>query len=409
VNDAELDDRIHDLLRAIGDIAPPAPPFPATIGDARPAPADYVAFRAPRPAMKTRTKAVLAAAVALVVVAVGVLAWSRGIEGSAPPAEPPSVVTGEGVEVVHQVWSYTQNAYLNCPDGETDNGGFSSFEFETWTDVDGTRIRQDVVYPDGSERSILLLNATSFPPNAPLFSGTPHGQVVGCKGVLNFLTEPATLGLETFGSPFGSQGAPPASLVSGPQSDSTGRPAELWSYRSTGGRIESIGSLDQTMEYYLAPDTRALLERSLTQTIGDYGTVVQRYTLVSYENITVEGSIFDDAAFAAGASTSGTVPASVFQEEGTCARGGSASVCVIRRDGGLSVKAAGLEPDSDVELTLNVGGNRISRRVTAGPAGIIDTQPLLEAIDPPRAIVIVGVSGTAADQYPLNNSISLYP
>jgi hypothetical protein len=426
VNDTDLDDKIRHFLAIVVESAPASPPFPLqpSLGAVRTTP-NYVVHDEQRARPRRRHRWLLVATAAVLLIAVGVMVWNHGSEDSLQPVGP--TVTGENIDVDHETWVYTQTSDLTCPDGTVSSGEFSTATFEVWTDEEGGRVRHDVMYPDGSSRSILQAGIGPSA-GAPVWSGEARAQVVGCRGVANFLDEPGLVYLENFNAPIGPEGDPTAGppadqlqRVEDAGTDSSGRPAEVWRFRG-GGFIESIGPVHSEVDYFLQPGTGVLLERRFTEEIDGYGSYVQQFTRVGGEETVVDDGIFDPARFT-DAGSSDTVPAAEFQEEGTCARGGSASICVVRDGQKIQVKGAGLAPGSSVVVRLRFDDPgltpgpmeistaripvRVLEAVDVGNDGTVDA--VVGETNPDTTYVIAGITADAADGYPLNSSIGLRP
>ncbi len=274
---SELDERLRQLVRKIGEAAPPPPPIrdvPTRTGGR--------AWRGP-----------LVAAASFAVVLLGFGAFRLFLW----PGSDSTPASSEEVSVRRQVIELTLVADLSCEQGS--GAGTSSVRLETWADFAEGRFRQVATFPDGSVRDRIALGDLNYP--LQTYGRGDSKLVVPVCGE-DFLSYDPTSGPDMvfFNPPVASPNTlgyeELASIVPGDHTDSQGRPAALYRQVIEGGSALSgdgtEAALYQVTDWYVDEVTGDVLERTFSQTIAGRYDVKQSMVVVSDDQITVDEAMF---------------------------------------------------------------------------------------------------------------------
>ncbi|MEE9206387.1 MAG: hypothetical protein V3U50_05330 [Acidimicrobiia bacterium] len=262
----DFDDRLRQLVRTIGEAAPPPPQVPDL-----PPPARRVSWRGPLIALA-------AFAMAIVVFGVARLLFSPGSETSGD--------TGL-VTVRQQVVEITLVAELSCD--QPVGAGTSTLRIETWADFGGGRFRQLATYSDGSVRDRIALGDLNYPTET--YAKGQSGLVVPACGD-DLLAGDPTSGPNVmfFNPPTESPNAPGyrqlGTIVPGEHADSTGRPALLYSQVIDGSGVAGDGTefqIHQVTDWYVDEATGDVLEKTFEQTAAGRYEVLQTIVVTADE------------------------------------------------------------------------------------------------------------------------------
>ena len=281
----DLDQKIRTVIRAIGDSSPSAPVLRDPGGSTRPR-------RVMRPGM--------AALIGFIVVS-GFFVGFALLRGNNP-----SVETGQ-IEVLHQVLTYRLEVDLPCEGGAAQqSGGFNEMTIESWADLEGSRFRQQTIYPDGSTRDVVALGHPSSPRES-WSRGEPRGNRVECVGEVStgLLGYDPTdgIGVMMFNGPVrspGEQGYLELGIKqTGHQVDSLGRATDLYVEEVTGfiGDGESV-RIRQTISWYVDSPTGDVVEVVFRTLIDGLADVASITTLASHDTVGVPDDHFDTNGYA---------------------------------------------------------------------------------------------------------------
>lgn len=279
----DLDDRLRELVRTIGE----ASPEPPSLREAPQRPAPSFVVSGPVVAI------VSFAAVVAVFVGLRVLLGGGG-------AEDPTA-TGVSVTVRHQVVEFGLEAQLQC--GDPTGAGTSTMSLETWADFSGAQYRQRATYGDGSNRDRILVGDLNYPTRT---YGRGNPQLLSPACGADLLGGDPTDGTNFvfLNAPFDPLGTPGYEdlgvIVAGTHTDSLGRPSVLYREVIDGTGTFTNGTeyaIHQVREWYVDPDSGDVLERVSTQQGDGQYDVRQTITVVSDESIDVDAGVFDPAGF----------------------------------------------------------------------------------------------------------------
>lgn len=274
---SELDERLRQLVRKIGEAAPPPP----RIRD--------VPTRTGRRAWGGPLVAAASFAVVLLGFGAARLFFSPGFDSTG--------ATADEVSVRHQVIELTLVADLSCE--QRSGAGTSAVRLETWADFTQARFRQVATYPDGSVRDRIALGDLNYPLRT---YGRGDSKLVLPVCGEDILSNDPTSGPDMvfFNPPVASPNTPGyeelGSIVPGDHTDGQGRPAALYRQVVGGGfalfEDGTEAPIYQVTDWYVDEATGEVLETTFSQTIDGRYDVNQTMVVVSDETITIDGAMF---------------------------------------------------------------------------------------------------------------------
>jgi hypothetical protein len=307
MSDRELDARISALVRDVAVSSPPPPPYPLSI-DAGPhagTSVDYVSADPHRRARPIGRRVMVGALAAFILIA-GVVAVLRS------RTDDLAVTSTSMVEARHQVIDYQQSAEPACP-AASRSGEFDSMTFETLRDPDTATWRQDVRYPDGSNRTTIVEGNPSLTNKVYAVPGLEgvRGAQYQCDGLGIMLAEPGQTDIFFLDLPPDVPTSPEPTVgdyfvdpdrfgvqIAGDHEDSTGRPAQLWQNTITGFYDDNEASpLTQTTSWYIDPTNQTVLEKRFLNESPAAGRYQWTANLVTNDQVTVDLSTFSTTGY----------------------------------------------------------------------------------------------------------------
>lgn len=275
-------------------------------GAAAPIPPSLDEVRArPCPAPQ-RGRAVPIVAAALVVAgAIGTIAALSRDNGSVTDRG------GHAVMVQHSRYEVVWEAELECDTPIEDTAGVRSVVIDTWSDRTGRQWRQQMTYPNGETRDVILRGSAAYPtqqfergelPDSALGCVSPNDEsfvLVAGPSLPHFVTLAPELTPDE--RPYMQLFDDVGVLSDGSAVDAQGRPSERWSLRvgGTAGYNELAQfPTTQVTTWWVDPlDGATVLQRTFSNEVETLGSATLTETLVLQETIPAPDGLFDTDGF----------------------------------------------------------------------------------------------------------------
>lgn len=298
--------QVARAMREFGEAAP----LPPSLGDVR---------ARPTPAPQRRMAVPIAAALLVVAGVVGTFAVLA--RDAATPA------SGSPLMVQHLRYEVSWDAQLECDTPMENPAAYQSVVIDTWSDRTGRQWRQQLTYPDGTTRDVILRGSAVYP-TEQFERGEVRDSALGCVSADDdpyiLVAGPSLPYFVTLAPELSPDERPYVRLYNDDGSvadvealDSQGRPSQRWTLRvgGTAGYNELAQfPVTQVTTWWVDPiDGETVLQRTVTQDVETLGAGSRTETLVLQETITAPDDLFATNGF----TEVGTTPRPELDDEGT--------------------------------------------------------------------------------------------